>query len=61
MKLLASKARIQGMAILLADKAHEQDPQCKWLLYVSHNHPYINSSDMAVTTLFTATYVGMVV
>ena len=31
MKLLANKVHIQGMTvfILLADKVHEQEPQCK--------------------------------
>ena len=42
----------------LADKVHKQDhiPQhC----YISHNHPYISSSDMLGGTI--AAYVGMVV
>ena len=31
MKLLAKKVHIQGMTVLLADKVHKQEPQCKWL------------------------------
>ena len=46
------------MTVLLADEVHDQVNG-----YVSCNHPYIHvsGSDMADTTLFTATYVGMVV
>ena len=31
MKLLAKKVHIQGMIVLLADKMHKQEAQCKWL------------------------------
>ena len=33
MKLLANKVHIQGMEVLLADKVHKQEPQCKWLRF----------------------------
>ena len=38
MQLLANKVHKQGM-ILLADKVHEQEPQCKWLHFT---HPSLH-------------------
>ena len=51
-----------GWIDALADKVHKQGehiPQCS---YISHKHDYyISSSDTLGGTIFTATYVGMVV
>ena len=41
MKLLANKIHVQGMTVLLADKVHEQEPQCKRLRFIQ---PWIPTS-----------------
>ena len=41
MKLLANGVHVKGVEVLLAEKVHKQEPQCKGL-YVSHNHHYIH-------------------
>ena len=40
-KLLANQVHIQGMTV---DEVYKQEPRHKWL-YISHNHPYISSSE----------------
>ena len=44
MKLLANKVHMQGMKVLLVDKVYKQELQHKINGYISHNHPYMNSS-----------------
>ena len=47
----------------LPDKVHKQEEHIPQHCYISHNHPYISSSDMlgGTISISTATYVGMVV
>ena len=49
----------------LADKVHKQGEHIPQHCYISHNHPYISSSDMhaigGTISISTATYVGMFV
>ena len=48
---------------VLVDKVHKQGEHIPQHCYISHNHPYISSSDMlgGTISIFTATYVGMAV
>ena len=50
-----------GWRHALADEIHRQGEHIPQHCYNSHNHPYISSSDTLVGTIFTATYIGMVV
>ena len=52
-----------GWMEALADKGHKQGEQIPQHCYISHNHPYISSSDTlgGTISISTATYVGMVV
>ena len=48
----------------LADKIHKQGEHIPQHCYISHDHPYISSSDTlggTAESISTATYVGMVV
>ena len=52
-----------GWMEALADKGHKQGEHIPQHCYISHNHPYISSSDTlgGTISISTATYVGMVV
>ena len=52
MKLLTNKVHIQGMEVLLAEKVHKQEPQCKMAICFTQPSLYISSSGMADATLF---------
>ena len=45
----------------LADKVHKQGEHIPQHCYISHNHPYISSSDTlgGTISISTATYVGI--
>ena len=52
-----------GWMEALVDRVHKQGEHIPQHRYISHNHPYISSSDMlgGTISISTATYVGMVV
>ena len=52
-----------GWMEALADKAYKQAEHIPQHCYISHSHPYISISDTlgGTISIFTATYVGMVV
>ena len=52
-----------GWMEALADKVNKQGEHIHQLFYISHNHPYISSSDMlgGIISISTATYAGMAV
>ena len=52
-----------GWMEVVADKVHKQGEHIPQQCYISHNHPYISSSDTLSGTISisTATYVGIVV
>ena len=58
--VLANKVHIQGVTLYWLTKCTNKNHIVNG--YVSHNHSYLSSSDMADATIFYCyTYVGMVV